>query len=289
MLTLNQKIDYLVTSAFRYFEVPVCPSCGSKINTLVDRKYIVTRLFKCSDCKLQFRHPIERIEEGKKFYQKKYTEGDGITTEMPSLDALKELKGQNFSQFKDDRSAVRLDEIFKALNSENKKICDYGSSWGYMSYQLKNLGYQVNSFEISTPRADFGNKHLQLNIKSEYNQLEKNQDVVFSSHVIEHVPSVKQMLELKWGLVKEGGYLIVICPNGSRDLKNANPESFHEGWGKVHPNYLNEELFEKFFESKPFFITSSPFNLTQIKDWDQNNSYTSKVMDGYELLVIIKK
>ena len=289
MLTLKQKINYLVTSALRYFEEPVCPSCGTTINTLVDRKYMVTRLFKCSNCKLQYRHPIERVEEGKKFYQKKYTEGDGITTELPSEELLKELKDNNFSQFKDDRSALRLDELFKALNVENKNICDYGSSWGYMSYQLKNLGYQVNSFEISKPRADFGNKHLNLDIKTEYNQLKKNQDIVFSSHVIEHVPCVKQMLEQKYDLVKDGGYLIIICPNGSNGIKNANPESFHEGWGKVHPNYLSEDFFENFFQSNSRFITSTPFNIKQIKDWDQKTSYTSILMNGYELLVIIKK
>ena len=92
MLTKSQKVSYLIDSVLHYGSPVVCPSCGSTHASEVDRKFVVTRLFECDKCKLYFRHPTDSAEVNKKFYQKEYMEGDGITTYMPSQAELEDLK-----------------------------------------------------------------------------------------------------------------------------------------------------------------------------------------------------
>ena len=289
MLTTNQKISYLLDSVKNYGQPVVCPSCGSKNAQLIDRKYVVTRLFECDTCKIYFRHPTDSSAVNKEFYQSEYTEGDGITTYMPSEEELAELKKKDFTT-DSNRNATRLKEIFKCLFADlnSVKIIDYGASWGYLSYQFREYGMDVQSYEISVPRATFGNKSLGLNILSDENKLRNNNDLFFSSHVIEHVPSVSNMLSLASKILKKDGYIATICPNGSPEYRAKDPTGFHACWGKVHPNYLNAHFFQNNYRSNPIFITTSPFDLDKLKIWDGKSQYIDSNLAGGELLVIYR-
>lgn len=289
MLTKSQKVSYLIDSVLHYGSPVVCPSCGSTHATQIDRKYMVTRLFECDQCKLYFRHPSDSAEVNKKFYQKEYMEGDGITTYMPSQAELEELKKMDFTT-DSNKNAVRLQKLFACLFSDLKgvKILDYGASWGYVSYQFRVFGMDVESYEISVPRASFGNQSLGLRIHTNERDLRNGNDIFFSSHVIEHVPSPGRMLDLGKKLVNKDGYLITICPNGSPEYRQKDPEGFHAAWGKVHPNYLNAAFFQTKFKNSPYFITTSPFNFDKIANWDKRSQVVDSQLENEEILVIAK-
>ena len=44
-----------------------CPNCGSHEATMVDRKYLVTKLMRCANCRLLFRVPITTEAENERF------------------------------------------------------------------------------------------------------------------------------------------------------------------------------------------------------------------------------
>jgi 2-polyprenyl-3-methyl-5-hydroxy-6-metoxy-1,4-benzoquinol methylase len=287
---MSNKTEYLLDGFKRYFTEKTCPSCGCSDVKLIQRKYVVTRLFECEKCSLMFRHPKDSIQFNKEFYQEEYGQDGGITTTLPNSEELDELLKDNFKNT--DKSVADFVKIFDALSTGEEKLnlTDYGASWGYMTYQFLNRGYAVDSFEISKSRAGFGNDKLKLKIKTDESDLKTNQDIFFSSHVIEHVPVVSSMVELSKKLLKKGGYFIAVCPNGSIDFKTNNEFAFKRYWGQVHPNLLSEKFYKEIFKSNPYILLSSPLSnekIKQISEWNQKDQLDLDT-SGPEILVIAK-
>lgn len=283
------KISYLTESALRYFSDKHCPSCGGSNVEVVDTKFIVTRLFKCKDCLLLFRHPKDSAEFNFKFYQKNYAQS-GITTDLPSKVDLEMLKANNFKGKNAGLYIAIFSELFKGKPLNEIKLIDYGCSWGYQSYQFLKKGFDCSSFEISKPRAEYGNLNLGLSIKVDESQLPQANHIFFSCHVIEHVPSPPNMIEFGLNRLQSGGYFVAESPNGSTPFRTKKPDYFHQLWGQVHPNMLTADYYSNIFSSLPYFITTSPFDnvITELTHWDKKSH---KILDlgGSELLVIAKK
>lgn len=126
-----------------------CPSCGSTESGLVQRKYFVTELRKCRQCKLLYRYPTDSEEDNSAFYQNSYDEG--FTTNLPSEAELKILLLRGFQGHEKD-SGTYL-EVMRALKVRpGSKVIDFGCSWGYGSWQLQQAGFSVQGYEISRAR-----------------------------------------------------------------------------------------------------------------------------------------
>src|SRR5262249_21666811 len=72
-----------------------CPSCGSALSSVVDRKYLITQLRRCGNCQLMFRTPTDDPANNLLFYENEYTQG--FTTDLPSDAALADMKQLNFA------------------------------------------------------------------------------------------------------------------------------------------------------------------------------------------------
>jgi 2-polyprenyl-3-methyl-5-hydroxy-6-metoxy-1,4-benzoquinol methylase len=287
MLSNNQKVGYLFDSALRYFEPVRCTCCGSANCRVIDRKYLVTRLFECENCHIYFRHPVEKSTQNKEFYQEQYQEVDNITALLPSRAELEEMKKNGF--VKGNKNADRYHQLFQQVIPDRKPLAviDYGCSWGYISWQLKEYGHQVQSYEISQSRAAYGNREMGLHIITEEDQLLPEVDIFFSSHVIEHHPSITSMVNLAKKLLKPGGYFIAVSPNGSNDFRRKNPTGFSQGWGKVHPHYLNAAFYKTIFSDLAYYIGSSPFNFNVIKPLEAKQQIIDE-LSGDELICIAR-
>ena len=269
-----------------------CPSCKSKKNLIVDRKYFTTSLKRCENCMLLYRTPTTTIEENKDFYQEEYTQG--FTTDCPNDDKLNELISNNFRNTEKDYS--KIIEILNILdlksNTNVSSLFDYGCSWGYGSYQLKKI-FNVKSYEISAPRAKYARDKLGVNIinESELDSLKNNDnklDFFFMSHVLEHVPNPSETLDLGLKLLKKGGYIVSFTPNGSMENKKINSK-WSQLWGMIHPNFIDEKFYEKFFKNNIYYIGSSKYNLKNIHNFTKNNQNYIDDLSGGELMIIVKK
>ena len=269
-----------------------CPSCKSNENLIVDKKYFITSLKRCENCMLLYRTPTTTIEENKDFYQEEYTQG--FTTDCPNDDKLNELISNNFRNTEKDYS--KIIEILNILNikfdTNVPTLFDYGCSWGYGSYQLKKI-FNVKSYEISAPRAKYARDKLGVNIinESELDSLKNNDnklDFFFMSHVLEHVPNPSETLDLGLKLLKKGGYIVSFTPNGSMENKKINSK-WSQLWGMVHPNFIDEKFYEKFFRNNVYYIGSSKYNLKNIQNFTKNNQNYIDDLSGGELMIIVKK
>jgi hypothetical protein len=287
MLTEKQKIRYLLSSLLASGQSVQCPYCKSGKGRKIDRKYLVTKLLECQVCHLYFRFPIDQANENESFYQTEYQESDKITTGLPDPDSLDKMKSEGFRA--EDKNADRYLELFAKLfpGKNNLRIIDYGSSWGYTSYQFKKAGHQVQGFEISLPRASFGIKNLEVDICSDEKLLRNENHIFFSSHVIEHHPDIASMVKLGKSLLVDGGYFIAFCPNGSQAFRQRNPEVFHRFWGKVHPNFLNAEFYKHIFEDQPYYIASSPIVAGKLHPLQFRDKVVED-LSGEELMVVVK-
>jgi hypothetical protein len=237
-----------------------CPNCGGDKSRIVDRKYLITQLRRCSNCQILFRTPTDDPADNASFYETEYNQG--FTTDIPSDDELVQLKKSNFVGHEKDYSYyIRV--LTQLGLKPGAKIFDYGCSWGYGSYQFIRAGFDVTSFEVAPTRRRFAHEKLGIatvdDMERAATDLALNFDCFFSAHVLEHVPSPAQSFSYAMSLLKLDGLFVSFTPNGS-DARRAITPNWSSEWGEVHPNYIDDLFFDKSFKLTPRVVGSSPVN-----------------------------
>jgi 2-polyprenyl-3-methyl-5-hydroxy-6-metoxy-1,4-benzoquinol methylase len=285
---VQQKLQYLLRSILNFNQTKQCPNCTGRQLTIVDTKFFFTRLYRCDTCKLNFRFPVDTKEFLEKFYQSEYkADYSEVTLEITHLPSDEELEKMMSNNFYGKRN---YSPFVKALTkSTTAKVLDYGCSWGYSLFQLKTAGYDAEGFEISKVRALFGKK-LGVAINHNQNEVRNNNDLIMSSHAIEHLPVIQEFVDFAASKLSKNGILMSFCPNGSPEYRNREPEVFHVNWGLLHPNYLTVEFAIHTFQKNPYLILTDDwrYNLALLEEWDGRSQIVGKKLDGQELLIIAK-
>ncbi len=191
-----------------------CPFCGSGQTSLIGRKALVLELRRCARCALMYRYPKDDVRINSEFYQADF-EG-GVVTDVPSESRLSELVASEFRGTMVDFS--RKIALIKEL-APGGRLLDYGCSWGYTVHQFRQAGFDAVGFEISGARAEYGRTKLGVDIVDSFTALDKlapqSFDVVYSHHVLEHLPDLKPSFATFRRLLKPSGKLIIFVPNGA--------------------------------------------------------------------------
>jgi len=69
-----------------------------------------------------------------------------------------------------------------------------------------------------------------LKVYSSLADIEGTFDIFFSSHVLEHVSSVRDTIQFGMNLLKNNGLFIALTPNGSKEFQSSNFESWNKLW-----------------------------------------------------------
>lgn len=197
---------------------------------------------------------------------------------------LRELLTSGFQGHEKDFSPYL--SVLGALGvKKGAKIIDFGWSWGYGAWQLTRAGYDVQGLEISVPRSTYGREKLKLNIVNRESNLSPEADVFFSSHVLEHLPNVSEVIRMALSKLKKGGFFIAFTPNGSDAYRSKSPKEFHTQWGKVHPNCLTDRYYKFQFPNEPILLMSNPYHLDEILKWDKKQC-KQLMLSGSELCIV---
>lgn len=290
---LTAKLGYLSTLIRKRLNGLdcVCPNCGSPQFERKDRKYIVSELRRCQDCRLMYRSPSDTVNENRQFYQQKYREG--FTTETPSVTEFEQHKSNGFASA--SHNYRYFISILTALGLRSgSRVFDFGCSWGYGSWQFQDYGFDVLSYEISRPRATFAQSKLGVKMLEELpdykspSELANSFDCFFSSHVIEHVPQPVNVINLAKALLKPGGYFVAITPNGSEIFRRARPKNWHRMWGKVHPCQIDDEYWRHALAGQSLLLASSPISLGAIRSFHEQQPGSTHSLEGGELVCIAR-
>ena len=285
---MRQKLNYLLRSLKNFNQDKKCPNCGKIAGRLIDEKYLVTKLIKCENCKLNFRYPTDSKASMNEFYQSdydaNYSEETLSITDLPSDEALVQLMKDNFPNKRDHSPFIKA-----VLKSSSARVLDYGCSWGYSVYQLKRTGYDAEGFEISRQRAGFGKK-LNVTIHHSGETVKGDLDLIMSNHAIEHFSVISDFIKFSSTRLKKEGIFMAFCPNGSPEYRQREPDIFHVNWGFLHPNYLDIEFAVHSFSRNPYLVVTGDWNydLNTLSSWDGKSQIVGDKKDGKELLIIAK-
>lgn len=284
------KLSYLAKSALRNFNPAFdkCPSCGARDYSVEARKFLVTTLRRCSSCGLMYRYPIEDVEGARRFYEAEYTQG--FTTDIPDDETLEHLLDTNFSGTTRDYS--HYIEILSTVTLPPARVFEFGCSWGYGSWQIAKAGFEVSAYEISQFRGGFARDRLNVDLHRDFPS-EGNKgrfDAVFTSHVLEHVPSVGDAFAGLETYVRPGGHIVAITPNGSREWRDTDFESWNTCWGEVHPNFLDVEYYRRKFADRPYFLSTTPVPLDALADWTagKGEQQVVRALDFVEFCLVLR-
>lgn len=292
----RERIAYFATSAWkRVLGIDCkCPNCASPTFVVIDRKYLVTELRRCRTCRLLYRAPSDSAAENDDYYQATYS--SGFTTAMPSEAVLEREIASGFPSANHDYGYFI--SLLTALGvTAGKRLFDFGCSWGYGAWQFQRAGLDVTAYDVSRPRAAFAREKLGVDVLAEMptpgtaGSLRGTFDCFFSSHVIEHVPQPKAVIDLAQSLLKPGGYFVAVTPNGSQAFRVSDPNGWHHIWGKRHPNLIDAEYWQYALGRRPTFFATSPVDpgdVVRFRQGDTSIASTESRLDRSELVCISK-
>lgn len=145
------------------------------------------------------------------------------------------------------RAKIAITKFFEGFNTESR-ILDFGCGLGQNIKYLPNaMGYDISKFGVEFCRKknitatnnvdDLPNDHF---------------DIVLSTHVLEHHPNPKEMLEQIYYKLKKGASLILVIP--------------HEVHGKASYNLdLNQHLFTWNFQAINNLLITTGFIIKKNK------------------------
>jgi 2-polyprenyl-3-methyl-5-hydroxy-6-metoxy-1,4-benzoquinol methylase len=256
-----------------------CPYCASEQTIKVARKQWLLQLRECRRCGLKFRYPKDDLNDNFDYYQEDYKQD--IWTDLPTEAQLQEHLAKKFRDINRDMSErLALIRQYSAAN----RLLDFGASWGYCTWQFQQAGYDSVGFEISRPRAAYGEKMLGLRMVSSLKDLaDHSVDVIYASHVLEHLPDLGSTLREFRRLLTMGGHVFIFVPNGAGEqARNLGVQ-----WGPMinqkHVVALTPRFFDYSLSSEGFLPTfvSSPYD-AQARSYDPAGPH----FDGDELLTI---
>jgi hypothetical protein len=243
------KLAYLKKVALRRFSKNACPSCKSTRFHIIDTKFFgLTNLLECQDCCLRYRFPVDSDVFNYQFYQDSYVQ-PGLTTDLPGKDELTELLRTKFLNTEKDFSHYNSILHFASKHLQRQlSLLDYGANWGYACYQFECLPFvqSVCGYELSLPRRSYGENELNIKYINSSSEIKESIDVMFSSHVIEHMSNPSMFKEFADVVLKPDGIIILTCPNGSNSARFQNP-AWSKLWNEVHPNFISDHFLLNLF------------------------------------------
>lgn len=281
---MKDKLKYLIRSVTNLGQDKKCPYCNTADLKKIDSKYVVTSLYKCNNCGLSHRHPKDDELWMNEFYQTEYSVDDYLVTDLPSDDEIVTLKEELFPRLRN------YDEILDKLFDSKVKIVDYGCSWGPSVFKMRESGHDAVGFELSKPRAKFGREKLDVPIYSAAEDVPEDNDIVTSSHVIEHLANIEKFVDFAKDHLTEQGLFMIFCPNGNDEYRKREPHVWHVNWGGVHPNCIDTEFARFMFKDNPYLIMTGDwrFDLDKIENWDRKSQVILPEADGKELFILTK-
>ena len=155
------------------------------------------------------------------------------------------------THFNDDyynaRAKIALTKFFGDIDI-NQRILDFGCGLGQNILYLPNaMGYDISNFGVEFC------KRKGINATNNLDEVpDEGFDIVFTSHVLEHHPHPKTMVEQMYSKLKKGGTLILVIP--------------FERHGKAKFELdLNQHLFMWNFQNINNLLMVSGFKIKQNK------------------------
>ncbi len=219
-------------------ECNICSARNSKVIFEVERYNTIFKIQQCLDCGLVYLNPRPQSTQLDEDYSNVY-DYEGF---LKNADYLKTKCREN------------LELILKY--KKNGNLLEVGCMYGLLLEQAQRQGFNVYGVEISQKATEYARQNFGLNIFN--GRLEESSfddrffDVIFLSHLIEHLEDPMGSLKMMVKIMKLDGVLLLKCPNfgslmskitGKNWCWIAPPEHLYHFTARTITNLLNKAGF----------------------------------------------
>ena len=260
-----------------------CPACGQEA-AFLRRKLLVVSLRECKSCGLRFRTPKDDDNPGD-YYESSYCD-DYAGQRPPSPGELKEMIRTGFAN-DPDKNFTKYIGVLKTVGLKpGDALLDFGSSWGFGSWQFRQAGFKVYSYELSKARAAYARNLLGCTVLDDISEVPERLSCLFSSHVIEHLPDPSLIWQVAAKVLRHDGFIAVFCPNGEPGREAViGSKQYGYLWPQVHPMVITPGFARatsgKFGYSGLCYSTPYDLNLMA-------NGIECRDLNGSELCIIAR-
>lgn len=175
-------------------------------------KHMVLAVRRCDNCGLLYRLPTRLMPE---LYDSIY-HSDAIWSDDYKTGNLSKMAAKKFRSTKWDYYDKL--SIVRALKSRGR-VLDFGGGSGIIAFQLTELGFDVEVFEVAVQLREISEGLLRIPTHGSLSDLRSPDksgayDVVFSHHVLEHLDRLDETLSLWKHILRKDGLIVSFVPNG---------------------------------------------------------------------------
>lgn len=248
-----------------------CPLCQDlaihemSSNDLMFNKKKIYDYFLCRSCDLTFINPLPTLSEIKQFYPDSYMVFKSAKIKKLSYIEKVKLQYKNgYPNLVENNLLSQFVSLFQTNWSEridyikNGTFLDIGCGNGSRLLKMKRLGWDVTGVELNLK----GYQECKKNNLNVFNdtlenlKFKKNSfDVIYISHVIEHVANPNEILRIVKNILKPNGQLLIKTPNRN----SLGRKIFKKYW---YHNDIPRHLF--LFSKKSLIKLLNSFNMTLI-------------------------
>jgi hypothetical protein len=173
-----------------------CPNCrGKEVTRIVTKHLGLGSIYRCQSCALYFRPTGLQTGRVARWYYSTLYRDQGIAT--APLTGDREAALVMAQQAGKDRSSL-IETVLPLLPEEERRIGVLGASWGYELLCLERLGLPLYGVEPGDARREHGRARFGLDLHPTPEAAAAaghHGGVVFSSHVLEHIPALDDALD----------------------------------------------------------------------------------------------
>lgn len=211
-------------------------------------------LLHCPSCGFVFLKDVAETEDAD-CYEESFTEGNVHPTYQKGADGQFIIK-----------NAPKLGKLLDLFEpwKKNGRILDVGCSVAFFLKLAESRGWKGTGAEISKWASEFSRTELGLDIFTGTLQDAKFEsgsfDVVFSSHVLEHIGEPSALLQEMNRVLRPGGLLVSVVPTQFASLAWRVRRRF---WGDpppIHVSFFDKESFETLLKKNGFSPVKTRYN-----------------------------
>ena len=139
----------------------------------------------------------------------------------------------------------QVEWLGSAIEDRDAEVLDVGCGFGFFVDAAARAGYRVTGIDPNTVRHDLAKKHLDGDfilgvVDEEFVNKNRNRfKAVTLFQVLEHMRAPEDILRLCFGLLADGGKILVEVPNLGDEMLNENDGYTAFYWQMAHLNYFD--------------------------------------------------